>query len=112
MHSEPGYKAILISQYNTIKAPNPTALANAEALPANAGLTPAQVWASLSSFGTGSLSTGIKGDPTGDVAAFITNIVNSENFAVGTASTGSLTNANNPADGLFANGFLVPQLLG
>jgi hypothetical protein len=52
--------------------------------------------------------TGIKGDTTGDVAAFISNIVNSD----GTAAAGlSPSSANDPADGLFSLGYLIPGLL-
>ncbi len=64
------YKAILISQYNTIKAPNQAALD--AGLEANPGSNAAQVWASLSS-----KDTGIKGDPYGDVRTFINNITGS-----------------------------------
>jgi len=109
----PAYKAILISQYNTIKTPNPTALANEEA--ANPTLTAAQAWAKLSTFNASNPSdntvSGIKGDVYGDVASFISNIVNSAGSAAAGLTTGSLTNADNPADGLFANGYLIPGLL-
>jgi hypothetical protein len=109
----PAYKAILISNYNTIKTPNPTALANEEA--ANPSLTAAQAWAQLNTFDatnpSDNTTSGIKGDVYGDVASFISNIANSIGSAAAGLTTGSLTNADNPADGLFANGYLIPGLV-
>ncbi len=119
------YQAVLISHYNTIKTPNATALNAALALLYGAGsnqsnTTAAQqqtAWAAVSSYdpttaetdGTPSIPvSGIKGDTTGDVAAFISNIVNS----VGTADAGLTTaSVNNPADGLLTTGFLPVGLL-
>jgi hypothetical protein len=116
------YQAVLISHYNTVKAPNQAAL-NAELT--SEGIDPATAttaqqataWAAIPTFdpstaetdGTPSFPvTGIKGDPTGDVAAFLSNIVNS----VGTAAAGlTSTTVNNPADNLFINGYLIPGLL-
>jgi hypothetical protein len=133
------YAATLISHYNTVKAPSVTAL-NAElAAIYGAGsninnTSSAQqqnAWAAVQSFDPSTAETGgapsvpvtgIKGDDvgfnsatdtydssngTGDVAAFLSNIINS----VGTASGASSTNALNPADSLFANGYLIPSLL-
>lgn len=116
------YQAVLISHYNTVKTPNQTALdaeLTAEDIdPSNA--TPAQqsaAWAAIPSFDPSTAETdgtpsfpvsGIKGDTTGDVAAFLSNIVNS----VGTAAAGlTPTTVNNPADNLFLNGYLIPGLL-
>jgi hypothetical protein len=107
----PRYQAILISQYNTIKSPN-LAFQN----------DTASQWAAAQSFDPSTAETdstpagtvtGIKGDTTGDVAAFISNIVNS----IGTGAAGLGANSskgiavNNPADSLFINGFLTPSLL-
>jgi hypothetical protein len=119
------YQATLISHYNTVKTPNAAALNQELAILYGAGsnqsnTTAAQqqtAWAQVETFdpsvaetdGTSTLAvSGIKGDTTGDVAAFISNIVNS----VGTAAAGltSIT-ANNPADNLFINGYLIPGLL-
>jgi hypothetical protein len=133
------YAATLISHYNTVKAPSVTAL-NAElALIYGAGsninnTSSAQqqnAWAAVQSFDPSTAETGgtpsfpvsgIKGDDvgfnsgtgaydsssgTGDVAAFLSNIINS----VGTADGASTTTALNPADSLFANGYLIPSLL-
>lgn len=86
------YKAVLISHYNTVKAPNP-AYANA---------TAAQ-WASLTSD-----QTGIKGDPYGDVQAFIANITNSESSLVSGSPVASIST---PADGLLSKGYFLPSLL-
>jgi hypothetical protein len=86
------YKAILISQYNTVKAPNP----------AYANLTVDQ-WNALTS-----AQTGIKGDTTGDVQAFINNIVNSEAIF---STSGPPNSVGNPSDGLLANGFFLPSLM-
>ena len=130
----------MISHYNTVKAPSVTAL-NAElAAIYGAGsninnTSSAQqqtAWAAVQSFDPSTAETGrapsapvsgIKGDDvgfnsgtdtydssnsTGDVAAFLSNIINS----VGTAAAGlSSTTALNPADSLFANGYLIPGLL-
>jgi hypothetical protein len=119
------YQATLISHYNTVKTPNATALNQELAILYGAGsnqsnTTAAQqqnAWAQVQSFdpsvaetdGTSTLAvSGIKGDTTGDVAAFLSNIVNS----VGTAAAGvTTTSAANPADELFANGYLIPGLL-
>jgi hypothetical protein len=107
----PRYKAILISQYNTIKSPNL----------AFQGDTASQ-WAAAQTFDPSTAETdstpagtvtGIKGDTTGDVAAFISNIFNS----IGSGAHGLAANnsngieVNNPADNLFINGFLTPSLL-
>jgi hypothetical protein len=119
------YQAVLISHYNTVKTPNATAL-NAElaalygAGSNQSNTTAAQqqtAWAAVSSYdpttaetdGTPSIPvSGIKGDTTGDVAAFISNIVNS----VGTADAGlTPASSNNPADGLLTTGFLPVGLL-
>jgi hypothetical protein len=124
-NSSTRYQAVLISHYNTVKSPNATAL-NAElaalygAGSNQSNTTSAQqqtAWAAVSSYdpttaetdGTPSIPvSGIKGDTTGDVAAFISNIVNS----VGTANAGlTAASANNPADGLIATGFLPAGLL-
>ncbi|MGD0140990.1 MAG: PEP-CTERM sorting domain-containing protein [Tepidisphaeraceae bacterium] len=119
------YQATLISHYNTVKTPNATALNQELATLYGAGsnqtnTTSAQqqtAWAAVQTFdpavaetdGTSTLAvSGIKGDTTGDVAAFLSNIVNS----VGTAAAGvTTTSAANPADELFANGYLIPGLL-
>jgi hypothetical protein len=119
------YQATLISHYNTVKTPNATALNQELATLYGAGsnqtnTTSAQqqtAWAAVQTFdpaiaetdGTSTLAvSGIKGDTTGDVAAFLSNIVNS----VGTAAAGITTlSAANPADELFANGYLIPGLL-
>jgi hypothetical protein len=119
------YQATLISHYNTVKSPNAAALNQELATLYGAGSNQANTtaaqqqtaWAEVQSFdpsvaetdGTSSLAvSGIKGDTTGDVAAFLSNIVNS----AGTAAAG-LTNitAANPADDLFANGYLIPGLI-
>jgi hypothetical protein len=121
-NSSTRYQAVLISHYNTVKSPNQTAL-NAELAledinPATATQVQQQnAWSQVQSFdpttaetdGTPSVPvSGIKGDTTGDVAAFISNIVNSN----GTAAAGlTATTVNNPADNLFINGFLIPGLL-
>jgi hypothetical protein len=100
----PTYRGVLISHYNTIKAPRPDLLAAFQS--ANPGATAEQTqnwWNGLSS-----ANTGIKGDPFGNVAAFINNITNS----TGTAAAGiTPASANNPADALFGSGFLIPGLL-
>jgi hypothetical protein len=112
------YQAVLISHYNSVKAPSETALDNElEALdinPATASASQQQTaWAQVQSFNPSDLSdpttSGIKGDPDGDVAAFIANIANS----VATAANGvnSPSSANDPADGLLSIGFLLPDLL-
>jgi len=116
------YQAVLISHYNTVKTPNQTALdaelTSEDIDPATA--TAAQqsaAWAAIPSFDPSTAETdgtpsfpvsGIKGDTTGDVAAVLSNIINS----VGTAAAGlTSTTANNPADNLFLNGYLIPGLL-
>jgi hypothetical protein len=112
------YQAVLISHYNTVKSPNETALNNElTALGINPASATAQqqqtAWGLVQSFNPADLSdpttSGIKGDPTGDVGAFIANIANS----VATAATGvnSPSSANDPADGLLSIGFLLPDLL-
>jgi hypothetical protein len=120
----PHYAATLISHVNTVKNSNAaaaTALAAYEA--ANPTLTPAQAWAALPSFdpneGTytgASLDkpaipvSGIKGDTYGDVGALLSNLVTSTGTASGNTNLSS-PSLNNPADGLFATGYLIPQLL-
>ncbi|MDP9173567.1 MAG: PEP-CTERM sorting domain-containing protein [Planctomycetota bacterium] len=109
------YQAVLISHFNTVKAPNTNL----------AGLSSA-AWANVQSFnsanpGDASVS-GIKGDTkgtignfgpqasntTGDVAAFLSNIVNS----IGTAGAGlTPSSLSDPADSLYLNGFLTPNIL-
>jgi hypothetical protein len=114
------YQAVLISHYNTIKTPNQAAV-NQELTNLGLSNTPANqatAWADINSFnpalaetdGTSSAVpvSGIKGDNAGDVAAFISNIVNSTNIA---ATAQTPTSANNPADGLLSTGFLLPGLL-
>jgi hypothetical protein len=130
------YQAVLISHYNTIKAPNPTALLNEEkalgyisagdnnvADATNTAVVSAAnqqtAWAKVSSFDPATAETdstpanapisGIKGDVNGDVAAVLSNIVNS----VATSATGVSvpTSANNPADGLESVGYLPAGLL-
>ncbi|MGA2233401.1 MAG: dockerin type I domain-containing protein, partial [Tepidisphaeraceae bacterium] len=112
------YKAVLISHYNSVKAPNQSAL-NA-ALTAE-GITPATAtaaqqqaaWDAINSFNPSNLSdptaAGIKGDPTGDVAAVLSNVLNSLNTEAKLGSTG--TGATDPADGLVATGYLLPSEL-
>jgi hypothetical protein len=101
------YQAVLLGYVTTIKAPNPTALANEEA--ANPTLTAAQAWALVNSFNASNprdpTATGIKGDTTGDVAKFLTNLLNSQ------ASYQSLTTTNDPADAFLNNSYLLPNLL-
>lgn len=98
------YKAVLVSHYNTIKAPRTDLLATY--LSNNPGATDTQIqtwWNGLSS-----AQTGIKGDTHGNVAAFIGNIANS----IGSAGAGiTPASANSPADALFGAGYLVPGLL-
>jgi hypothetical protein len=134
------YAATLISHYNTVKAPSVAAL-NAELASiygagtnvSNSSAAQQQTaWAQVQTFDATTAETGgapsvpvtgIKGDDvgfnsgtdaynstsgTGDVAAFRSNIINS----VGTAAAGlTSTTALNPADSLFANGYLIPGLL-
>jgi hypothetical protein len=105
------YKGVLISHYNVVKAPRPDLLATFRTTFNTAnGRAPTNAeesawWASLTSN-----DTGIKGDVYGNVKAFIGNITGS----IGTAASG-LSNTpdsiNNPADALFANGFLIPGIL-
>jgi Ca2+-binding EF-hand superfamily protein len=74
-------------------------------------------WANVQSFDPATAETdstpasasvsGIKGDTTGDVAAVISNVVNSN--AIQTVS--NPINANNPADGLLSTGFIPTGLL-
>lgn len=98
------YKAVLVSHYNTIKAARPDLLNNF--LATHPGATDAQVqtwWNGLTSE-----QTGIKGDPYGNVRAFINNVAGS----IGSAGAGiTPASANNPADALFGAGFLIPGLL-
>ncbi|HVT88256.1 MAG TPA: dockerin type I domain-containing protein [Tepidisphaeraceae bacterium] len=121
----PRYQAVLISHYNTIKAPSLTALNNELTAEGVSTLTASDsqksaAWAKVKSFDPATAETdstpstasvsGIKGDPYGDVAAVISNIVNSN--AVSASGVGTLTaNANNPADGLESLGFLPTGLL-
>jgi PEP-CTERM motif len=130
----PHYAATLISHVNTVEAPNPTALLNEEIalnyLPSGSPVSEATdtsfvsaanqatAWSQVSSFDPATAQTdstpataaitGIKGDPAGDAAAVISNIVNSDGTAAANLSPSS---ANNPADGLFNLGFLIPGLL-
>jgi len=124
-NSSTRYQAVLISHYNTVKTPSVTALDQELVTLYGAGsnqsnTTSAQqqtAWAAVQTFdpsvaetdGTSTLAvSGIKGDTTGDVAAFLSNIINS----VGTAAAGlTPTTAADPADDLFANGYLIPGLL-
>ena len=127
------YGAVLISHYNTVKSPNLAALNNAlinlglgtvtaATADGSGAVTEAQLqlaWSKVQSFDLKTAETdgtpaatlsvsGIKGDPTGDVAAFISNIVNSAGTAAAGLGTASV---NNPSDNLFVNGFLIPGLL-
>ncbi|MFT3786941.1 MAG: PEP-CTERM sorting domain-containing protein [Tepidisphaeraceae bacterium] len=101
-------KTVLISHYNTIKKPRPDLLAAYQA--ANPGATAEQIqtwWNNLSSDETQG-GTGIKGDTTGAARAVINNV----GASIGTAAAGlNASTIANPADGLFINGFLIPQLL-
>jgi hypothetical protein len=121
--SYPRYQAVLISHYNTVKAPNQTALNEEETLLGyNTNTATAQqqqtAWADVQSFNPAVAETdgfspstpvsGIQGDPTGDVAAYISNIVNSIGTAGANLTAGSV---NNPGDNLYINGFLTPGLL-
>jgi hypothetical protein len=130
------YQAVLISHYNTIKAPNPTALLNEEKAlgfiaagdnnvshatdTAVVSAANQQIaWAKVSSFDPATAETdstpanapvsGIKGDVHGDVAAVLSNIINS----VATSSSGVSVpaSANNPADGLESVGYVPAGLL-
>jgi hypothetical protein len=123
------YQAVLISHYNSVKTPNATALYNELVtlglVNSNGTVTPANVtttvnptlqqeaWADVQSFNPSDLSdpttSGIQGDPTGDVAAFISNIANS--VAVAATGVNAPTSANDPADALLSIGFLLPDLL-
>lgn len=103
------YKGVLVSHYNTIKAPNIPLLTSyrSQFQTAN-GRQPTpdeeQTWWN----GLSSEQTGIKGDPYGNVRAFINNVASS----IGSAGAGiTPASANNPADALFGAGFLVPGLL-
>jgi hypothetical protein len=127
------YAAVLISHYNTVKSPNLAALNNAlvnlglgtvtaATADGSGAVSEAQLqlaWSKVQSFDPKTAETdgtpaatlsvsGIKGDPTGDVAAFISNIVNSAGTAAAGLGTASV---NNPSDNLFVNGFLIPGLL-
>ena len=101
------YAAVLLGYVTTVKQPNPTALAAYQA--SNPALTAAQAWAQISSFNPANPSdptaTGIKGDTTGDVAKFVSNILNSQ------ATYASLTTFNDPADAFLNNSYLLPNLL-
>jgi hypothetical protein len=110
------YQAVLISHYNVVKSPNATALDNvltAEGInPASATAAQQQTaWALVNAFNSSNLSdptaSGIKGDTTGDVAAVLSNLLNSNGTAVKFGSPGS----SDPADGLFSTGYLIPGLL-
>jgi hypothetical protein len=119
----PHYSATLISHVNTVKAPNQTALNNAlTALGINpATATAAQqqtAWTNVQSLDPATAETDstpstaavsvIKVDTYGDVAAVISNVVNS----TGTAAQGiTVSSANDPADGLLSTGYLIPGLL-
>ncbi len=108
------YAGVLISHINTVKKPNQTALNTFKNNPANAaainafqashpGLTFEEAaWAIIPS----SL-TGIKGDQFGNVKTFTDNILQS----IGTGASTVPASANNPADGLYAAGYLIPGLL-
>ena len=105
--SNDSYQAVLLGYVTTIKQPNATALAAYEA--ANPRLTPAQAWAQIPSFDASNAGnpavTGIKGDTTGDVAKFLSNLLNSQ------GSYQTLTTANDPADAFLSNSYLLPNLL-
>jgi hypothetical protein len=123
------YAAVLISHYNTVKAASPTALfaeekalgyvSNSDTNVADATNTSVvsatnqqAAWAQVQSFNPNNradpTTSGIQGDPTGDVASVLSNVINSG----GTAATKGLTVSQvDPADGLFATGYLIPQLL-
>jgi hypothetical protein len=111
------WKAVLISQFNTIKTPNLAALNAyeiANGLPTN-GSADATAWAALNTFNptnkSDTTATGIKGDPFGNVNTFLSNVVNSTGSgSLSYITTGTL-GANNPADALFSNGYLIPGLL-
>jgi hypothetical protein len=131
------YQAVLISHYNSVKAPNPTALYNELVTLGyvnsnNSSINPGNVtntllvsqvnqataWADVQSFNPANLSdpttSGIKGDTTGDVASFIANIANSVNAKAAANSTVNgvvINSANDPADALLSQGFLLPGLL-
>jgi hypothetical protein len=120
----PHYPAVLISHFNTIKAPN-----------ASYNTASGTTWAAAKSFdpstaeldetnynyssGGATAFTGIKGDPTGDVAAFTSNIINSSGVGFNTSNNSytfnksgtNLTSLDNPADNLYNNGYLIPALL-
>ncbi len=131
----PHYGAVLISHVNTVKAPDPTALFNEEKalgfvsagdnnvsdatnISVVSAANQATAWGLVNSFDPATAQTdstpataaisGIKGDSTGDAAALISNIVNADGTAAANLSPSS---ANNPADGLFGLGFLIPGLL-
>ncbi len=103
------YKAVLVSHYNTIKSQNVPLLnefrtgfqqANGRAPTSQEE----QTWWN----GLTSAETGIKGDPFGNVESFIKNIVQSK----GTGAPGlTPATANNPADAIYAAGYLTPGLL-
>ena len=101
------YQAVLLGYVTTVKAPNSAALAAYESV--HPGLSDAQAWAQLSSFNPANPSdptvSGIKGDTTGDVAKFLTNMLNSQ------GSYQTLTTANDPADAFLSNSYLLPNLL-
>ncbi|MBC7783820.1 MAG: PEP-CTERM sorting domain-containing protein [Burkholderiales bacterium] len=108
------YAGVLISHINTVKKPNQAALDSFKNNPSNnAAITAFQTanpsltfeqaaWAIILS----SL-TGIKGDQFGNVKTFTDNIIQS----VGSGATVATASANNPADGLYSAGYLIPGLL-
>jgi hypothetical protein len=117
------WQAVVTTHVVTVKSPDQTALNNELTLeginPATATAAQQQTaWANVNTFDPATAEadatpasapiSGIKGDNHGDVAAFLSNIVNS----VGSAAAGlTSTTVNNPADSLFVNGFVVPGLL-
>ena len=103
------YKAVLISHYNTIKAKNVPLLESfRQQFQTDNGRVPTaaeeQTWWN----GLTSAQTGIKGDLHGNVESFINNIISSD--GTGKADLTPAT-ANNPADAIFASGYLIPALL-
>lgn len=103
------YKAVLVSHYNTVKAQNLPLLQDYRTtFQAGNGRLPTPQeeqawWNALESD-----VTGVKGDQYGNVASFINNVAQS----TGTGKPGlTPAIANNPADALFASGYLIPQLL-
>lgn len=103
------FKAVLVSHYNTIKAANvPLLNGYRNQFQIDNGRAPTSTEEQTWWNGLSSEQTGIKGDPYGNVRAFINNVTNS----VGSAAAGiTPSSANNPADAVFGAGFLVPGLL-